>query len=243
MKSWSHFLVLIPALFIIFTPLFNHRGNHILFYVFNNPITLEAIIQGVINGLSLLAIITVFITFNLVITPDKFLFLFSKWFPQWALLIILSIRFVPLLRRRMGEIISIQRTRGYSVSEGKLKQKLQNGILLLQTLLTWSLEDGIQTADSMAARGYGLQKRSKYMPYKMTKIDYGYSVIFLILFGIGIFGWWLGDGVLSLLPYLEPIILYGREWLFFAFYIIMIGFPIIIELKETLQWQYWLQKR
>src|SRR5690606_25388652 len=104
LKSWGKFLIILPIVFMILAPLFNRRGNHILFYISQNPVTLESIIQGLMNGLTIIAIMLVFLTFNVVITADKFLFLFSIWFPQWALLAMLSLRFVPLFQRRLHEI-------------------------------------------------------------------------------------------------------------------------------------------
>lgn len=234
LKSWGKFLIILPIVFMIVAPLFNRRGNHILFYISQNPVTLESIIQGLMNGLTIIAIMLVFLTFNVVITADKFLFLFSKWFPQWALLAMLSLRFVPLFQRRLHEIMTVQKARGYSITEGPIKQRVRNSLLLLQILLTWSLEDGIETADSMAARGYGVQERTKYTPYKLTVTDLILIVLLLILTAIVIFGWWLGDGVLTLLPILEPVLLYGREWLFFTFYICLIGFPLFVEGKEVM---------
>ena len=242
LKIWSTMLILFPIIFMFITPLFNRRGNQILFYFADNPVTLEAVIQGLMNGLTIIAIMLLFITFNQVITANKFLFLFSKWFPQWALLAMLSLRFVPLFQRRMNEIIAVQKSRGYSLTEGPLRQRVKNGLFLLQILLTWSLEDGIQTADSMAARGYGVQKRSQYTPYKITITDMALILILIIFTCIGLFGWWLGDGVLSLHPVFEPVILYGREWLFFFLYISLIGFPLVIEGKEVVQWHNWKQK-
>lgn len=232
-------MIVLSLLFLILTPLTNHRGNHVLFYLFNSAITLEALIQGLLNALTLIAILTLTITFNYCMTADKFLFLFSKWMPKWSLLAMLSVRFVPLLNRRLVEIITVQKGKGLSVTSGPLKQRVKHGLLLVQVLLTWSLEDGIQTADSMSARAYGLQKRTKYTPYKLHMND-GFMIFILAgLTGTGIFGWWLGDGVLTLMPLLEPTIIYGREWIFFTIYVLIIGFPLIVEGKEAIQWQYW----
>ncbi|WP_062351267.1 energy-coupling factor transporter transmembrane component T [Bacillus kwashiorkori] len=241
LKKWLPMIIFITSLFFILTPLINHRGNYILFYL-KNPITLEAIIQGVILSLTLFSIMVLFVAFNMIITADKFLFLFSKWFPKWALLIMLSMRFVPLLKRRLQEIIAVQKSRGLFLRDIPVKRRLKNGLLFLQILLTWSLEDGIQTADSMSARGYGIQKRSKYTPYQFYFTDL-FTIIILTLFVIiAVFGWWLGDGVLSILPILEPILLEGREWFYFAIFLLLISFPLISEGGETLLWRYWKRK-
>jgi energy-coupling factor transport system permease protein len=242
LKKWRTMIIVMGVLSLILTPFFNQRGNYILFYLFEKQVVLEAVWQGVMIALTLVCILTLFLTFNMVITPDKFVFLFSKILPQWALLIMLSMRFVPLLRKRLIEIGDVQRVKGLSVTSGSLKKRAENGMLLLQTLLTWSLEESIQTADSMTARGYGLEKRSKYQPFYMKKRDW-VALVFLVLAGsLVLFGWWLGDGVLTLLPILETVWLQGREWLYFFLFLIFIGFPVWTEGKEMVKWKYLRRK-
>lgn len=239
LKNWFKMLVFISAFFLIINPLFNHRGTHILFYLHYNPIMLEAVIIGLISAISIFTIMVLFTSYNLVITADKFLFLFSRWLPQWALLTMLSMRFVPLLKRRLQEIETVQKAKGLTVTEGKIKERAKNGILLVQILLTWSLEEAIQTADSMAARGYGIMKRSKYTPYKMIMRDWLTIIYLVILIAIGIVGWWLGDGVLSVYPVLETMYIQGREWFYLLIFMLYMGSPLIIEGREVLLWHSW----
>lgn len=242
LKKWWKMLTILSLFFLIINPLINHRGTHILFYLGQNPIVLESIIQGIILALSLFCLMILFTSYNLVVTADKFLYLFSKWLPQWALLTMISMRFVPLLRRRLAEIETVQRSKGHSIKYGTLKQRSKNGIQLVQILLTWSLEEALQTADSMAARGYGLRKRSRYNPFQMKRKDWMALLYMLVVGSISIFGCWLGDGVLSISPVLEPIYLEGREWFYLLIFILFIGFPLGMEEREALRWHYWKRK-
>jgi len=238
LKKWRAMVLVMAVLTLVLTPFFNQRGNHLLFYLFEKQVYLEAVLQGVMISLTLVCILTLFLTFNLVITPDKFVFLFSKILPQWALLIMLSLRFVPLLRKRLIEIGDVQSVKGFPLKTGTVKSRAQNGMLFLQTLLTWSLEESIQTADSMTARGYGLGKRSKYQPFYMKNRDW-LAFAFLVVSGsLVLFGWWLGDGVLTLLPILEPVWLSGREWVYGFLFFTMMGFPIWTEGKEMVKWKF-----
>lgn len=243
LRSWLIMLLILSCFFLIVNPFVNHRGTHILFYFYNNPIMLEAIYGGMISALSIFTIMVLFTSYNLVITADKFLYLFSRWLPQWALLVMLSMRFVPLLRRRLREIETVQKGKGLSVIEGKVKDRVKNGINFVQILLTWSLEEAIQTADSMAARGYGLKKRSKYTPYKWQMKDWLAIFLMIIIGAIGIVGWWLGDGVLSIYPILETMAIQGREWFYLMIYTFFIGAPVMIEGREGLRWHFWKQGR
>ncbi|WAA12252.1 energy-coupling factor transporter transmembrane component T [Fervidibacillus halotolerans] len=238
LRRWGKFVITLIFLFIIITPLINHRGSIILFYVLDKPITFEAILQGVINALTLFSVVALFFTFSFVINGEKLLFLFSKYFPNWALLTMLSVRFVPLFKRRLEEIRRVQQTKG-DAHERSIKRRLKHGLLLIQILLTWSLEDGIQTADSMAARGYGLRKRSRYIRYKIEKKDMVLIILMSYFTGISIWGWFLGDNILTIFPILEPYFLQGREWFFFTNFIFLIGLPLLIEGKDAFKWLCW----
>ncbi|MFA1820315.1 energy-coupling factor transporter transmembrane component T [Virgibacillus oceani] len=242
LKKWGWMIGIMFTLIILLTPLFNRRGNHILFYFFDNQIMLEAVIQGIMIALTLAGILAVFVTFNIVFTADKFLFLFSKVLPQWALLTMLSMRFVPLFIRKIKDMQHIQQVKGLSINQGTIRQRAKNGMQLLQMLLTGSLEDSIQAADSMSARGYGLQKRSNYQAYAMQSRDWAVFGYLLVVFIFLFFGWVHGDGVLQLLPVLEPVILTGREIFYFIIWLFFIGFPILAEGKEVLHWKYYQQR-
>lgn len=242
LKSWFGILIFLSVFFLILNPIVNRRGTHILFYIHNNPILLEAVIQGIIFALSIFTLLVLFSTFHLVVTAEKFLFLFSRVLPQWALLTMLSMRFVPLLRRRLREIETVQKGKGLSVTEGKVRERAKNGILLVQILLTWSLEEAIQTADSMAARGYGVKKRSRYTPYKMRHSDWLSLFVLSTIMCTAIVGWWLGDGVLSIYPVLESPIIKGREWFYLTVFMLYLSAPQLIEGKEALQWHYWKRR-
>ncbi|WP_307337697.1 energy-coupling factor transporter transmembrane component T [Metabacillus malikii] len=241
-RSWFVMLILLVVMFLIINPLVDRRGTHILFYLRHNPIMLEGFIHGLILALSIFTLMVLFSSYNEIVTADRFLFLFSKWLPQWALLTMLAMRFVPLLKARLKEIETVQQGKGLSVKEGKLKERMRHGLLLVQILLTWSLEDAIQTADSMAARGYGLNKRSKYTPYYMTASDWLAVFIIVVIFAIGVFGWWLGDGVLTIYPVLETMIIQGREWFYLVIFNVYLGLPLIAAGREAMKWRTWKQK-
>lgn len=242
LKKWYWAMGIMSLFILILTPLFNRRGNHILFYLFDNPVMLEAIIQGVMIALTISGVLALFVTFNIVMTPNKLLFLFSKLIPQWALLIMLSMRFVPVLQRKIKDIEDIQFVKGLSLKQGSIRRRAKNGMQLLQMLLTGSLEDSIQVADSMTARGYGLQKRSNYQAYKMKNRDW-LALFYLVLLSTALFyGWTINIGFLQLLPELESIWLSGSQNFFLVLWMLLIGFPILVEGKEVLKWKYYQRK-
>jgi energy-coupling factor transport system permease protein len=81
----------------------------------------------------------------------------------------MSLRLIPRMKRRVIAIASAQKTIGNDVFAGGLKVRLKNGIKILSALTTWSLENSIETADSMNARGYGRRAGAFIPPIHMKK--------------------------------------------------------------------------
>lgn len=242
LRKWKTLLITMSLFTFILTPLFNQRGNHILFYFFGKQIMLESIIQGGMIALTLTGILALFVTFNMIVTSDKFLFVFSKLSQQWTLLIMLAMRFVPLLRRKINDMQDMQSVKGLSIKEGSIRQRAKNGMQLLQMLLSGSLEDSIQAADSMTARGYGIEKRSHYQVFQMQRRDYIALLFLLISGGILLYGFQIKIGILELLPQLESVWQGGFQNILMVMWVLFIGFPILMEGKEVIKWKFYQRK-
>ena len=238
LKKWLPMLSIMSAVIILVNPFMNSRGTHIFFYFRGKQVTLEATLYGVVLSMSLVLILLMFISFNLILNGNKFLFVFARFLPRTAFLTMLAIRFVPLLKRRLDEIADVQRVKGISLNTGTIRQRAKSGMVLLQILLTWSLEEAIETSDSMKARGYGLGKRSPYIPYRMSKQDIGWLVTLSILLLICLVGGLLGYGKVIIYPQLGTLQLYPIDWLVFVGMFVIMAFPLLIEGREFLKWNY-----
>ncbi|WP_164985121.1 energy-coupling factor transporter transmembrane component T [Ammoniphilus sp. CFH 90114] len=237
LRSYFVMYLVLALSILVLNPLFTRRGREILFYLWDQPVTLEAITSGWNMALSMLCILFGFVSFNLTITSGKFLYIYARFLPKSALVLMLAVRFVPLLKRRLYEISTVQRTKGVDVSTGRYWKRAKDGMLLLQTLLTWCLEEALQTADSMQSRGYGLvRQRTSYQRYLMRKEDYLLILQLSVLFILCAVGWSLGYGKLQIYPVLESIAFSSTEWWFFLAWIIYIVTPILIEGRDEWRW-------
>lgn len=232
--SW--FLILA---IIIINPLLNHRGSHFLFYIGNNPITLEAVVYGIIMALSFSCLLITFISYNSVITSHKFLYLFSRISPQLALLTMITMRFVPLFIRRLTTISAIQKTRGIQMTSGKIKKRAHSGMRLVQILLVCSLEEALQTADSMEARGYGVKKRTTYLSYQLERRDIISLIGGLLILLICIYSKLQGFGNLQIYPELGRMGLdLIQNQIVLILTVLFVGYPLILEGRELLWWSW-----
>jgi len=235
-KSWPFYLISgIVILFI--NPLINHRGENVIFYIYDWPITLEAVVYGLTMMLSLLVILLAFVCYQQVVDNHKFLYLFSSFLPKTAFLVMMSMRFVPLLLMRMKQISVVQKTRGLDMTDGTVRKRVRDGMQILQILITWSFEGALQTADSMKARGYGVTKRSSYSDYRMCSGDWLLLAAIIVLAAVTAVGCYFGYGKMTIYPSLGTIRTDVTSMAFYLVFCILLFIPIFIEEREILIWR------
>ncbi|UOF92595.1 energy-coupling factor transporter transmembrane protein EcfT [Fodinisporobacter ferrooxydans] len=240
LRSFLPYYILTGIAVTLANPLFSHRGRYILFYFMNQPITFESVLYGVTMMLSLLNILVCFVAYNQVVSSGKFLFLFSRAFQKVGLLIMLSVRFVPLVKRRMSQIMMVQKTRGVNPWQGAMRKRIADATRILEILITWSLEEALQTAASMKARGYGIRLiRSSYHPYRFHLIDFFWIGTLVCLISICIAEWFRGYGVLPIYPVFHWAKFDDTQWFLYACFCLYTIFPVLLEGKERIRWQSW----
>ena len=238
LKSYKKFYIFMGIIIVLINPIISSRGETVLFYVFDKVITLESFVYGICTMLSLISIMVLFLSYNIIITDDKFMYLFSDILPKTSFLIMMSMGFVPLLKRRAEEINIVQRLKGGEGNNNTFKKKIIERMKILNILVTWSLEESIIRARSMRARGYGVTKdRSYYFNYKMDKLDI--LVLIFIIFSVFIllFSWNMEIINYEIYPKVSPIILNFKTLLFLILYLLYLGIPIIIEGMDKRKWQ------
>ncbi|MDR0425015.1 MAG: energy-coupling factor transporter transmembrane protein EcfT [Clostridiales Family XIII bacterium] len=163
----------------LINPAFNHQGATILAYLRSgNPLTLESILYGIAAAAMLITAISWFSCFNAVMTSDKFIYLFGRAIPGLSLILSMSLRFVPRFKAQIAAISGAQRCIGRDASDGGLLQRARHGIRIVSIMVTWALENAIETADSMKGRGYGLPGRTAFSIFALTRRDL-YALAFI----------------------------------------------------------------
>ncbi len=235
-RKWSMPMLAGVILIVVMNPILSHKGRTVLYYLGDIPITLESVIYGVTLAISMLNILTFFVTYRLVMTEQKFLFLFTRVSPKAALVAMMAMGLVPRLRRRMQELMLVQRTRGITVTEGSLAHRARSGARLVGTLLSWTLEDALQTADSMQARGYGTGSRSSYLGFRFRKRD-GMTIAGLAACAALLLGaWGSGHGIMSIYPRLGTFALSMGDGLALSAYVVYLLLPLGWEWRDRSAW-------
>jgi len=230
---------MLPMLIItaLINPLFNHQGGTILAYLpTGNPLTLESVLSGINAALMLIAVISWFSCFNKIMTSDKFVYLFGRVIPALSLILSMSLRLVPRFQTQIKIISNAQKCVGQNVSNGSLLQKMKHGIKILSIMVTWALENAIETADSMKSRGYGLPGRTTFSIFKFQKRDF-YALIYIFACGIYIFTGALSGGLyFRYFPTVEGILTEPYTFTLFFVYLALCIMPLIINIQEDVKW-------
>ena len=168
----ARWLVPMALLAALVNPAFVHQGVTILTYLpSGNPLTLESILYGLAAGTMLCAVVLWFMCFNRVITSDKFVYLFGRVIPALSLVLSMTLRFVPLFRRQLETVRQAQFCIGRDASTGSAWQRARKAVTIFSIMVTWALENAIETADSMKSRGYGLKGRTAFSIYRLDSRD------------------------------------------------------------------------
>ena len=237
LKSYSKFYLFMAIIIVIMNPIISSRGETVLFYIFDKVITLESFLYGICTMLSLISIMILFLSYNMIITDDKFMYLFSGILPKTSFLVMMTMRFVPLFKRRAEEIAIVQKLKGGETHKNSFKDKLKEGMQTLNILVTWSLEEAIQTARSMRARGYGAtQDRTFYFNYRMDTLDIIVLITIIVLIFILLFSWNTNLFHYQIYPKVQSIKFDFKTTLFFILYSLYMSIPIIIEGMDKRKW-------
>ena len=216
-------------------PLVNHRGVTMLFLLFDQWITLEAIVYGVVTACSLAAIILWFGCYQEVMTSDKFLYLFGKIAPATALLITSALRFIPQMQQNAAQIKESRAM--LQDNSPRLFQKLAHAIQNLSALLGMSMENAVQTADSMKARGFGARRRTTFHLFRFDARDARTLALILTLCGICVVARCYGHGYMEYYPRITALTMGASSMTMFILFAALMLLPSILEAKEAVVWR------
>lgn len=243
-KTFFKDLTFYVPMFLLITlinPLFSHNGITPLFFMNGNPVTVEAILYGADIALMLMAVIYWCKCYSLIMTTDKFLYLFGKVIPKLSLVLSMALRFIPLFKEKLQEIRNIQSSIGLYDKKGFVN-KVTSELKVFSALITWSLENSVETASSMKARGYGLKGRTHFSMYVFRKRDFGFLAVILISFIIVVIGMTTGVTEFYFYPEISEFECGISQIVVYVGFALLSFIPFISEVWEVIVWKYSVSK-
>lgn len=232
------FLLPLIILTAVINPVFNHRGATIIEYLpWGNPLTLESVIYGLTAAVLLSSAALWFSCFHKVMTSDKFVYLFGRVIPSLSLVLSMALRFVPRFNAQLKLVRKAQKAIGRDMSDGTILLRIKNGVKILSLMITWSLENAIDTSDSMKSRGYGLKGRTSFSIFKFTKKDACVLIAMLAEAAVIIVLLFLGFAKFRYFPTIKGSMFGAGTIVFYAVYSLFLLIPLIINIGEGVKWK------
>lgn len=230
------FLVLAAANFLL-----THNGKTVLFVLNNNPVTLEALLYGINSAAMIASLLYWFSSFSSIMTSDKIMYATSALSPKLALVISMTLRYIPLLKRQAEKISNAQKAAGL-YSEDNIIDEIRGRSEVFSILVTWALENGITTADSMDARGYGSCRRTCFKQYRFHREDVILVTVSVILSAFTVISALAGNADFEFYPEIKYTIPDSLAAAGNAAFFVLTVIPVFIEMKVRIKWKYLLSE-
>ncbi|WP_206460087.1 energy-coupling factor transporter transmembrane component T [Anaerovorax sp. IOR16] len=240
---FASFAFYIPMFFLISVtnPLFSHNGVTPLFFLNDQPVTLEAMLYGAAIGGMIVSVMYWCRCYNLIMTSDKFIYLFGKVIPKLSLVISMAIRFVPLFIKQIKHISTVQKTMGIYATKS-IVDRVLSGFRIFSAMITWSLENAVDTAASMRARGYGLSGRTNFSLFRFTLRDGIMLSVILALLITALIGNNMGVLDYSFYPRMSRIQISPLAIITYITLLTLLFIPFVVEVEENRKWNYYISK-
>lgn len=235
------FYIPMLAMVSLINPMFSHNGATPLFFLNGNPVTLEAVICGVFIGVSVVAVLYLCKCLSEIMTGDKILYLLGNITPKLALMLSMTMRFIPLFKERYRKASDAQKTLGIYSSDSRT-DRIKCAFSVFSAVVSQSIERSVETSSSMKSRGYGIGKRSCYSLFRFTPYDGALIAIvslctaliaLLSLAGVLDFGFY---------PRMTSISPNALRVLAYAIYALLAFIPSLLEIKENFKWKYLISR-
>ncbi len=223
------------AVMSLVNPLVSHNGATVLFVMNNNPVTLEALVYGICAALTVVAVLYWFRSFSQLMTSDKLLYLFGMMSPKLALTLSMALRYVPLFGTQIKKVNAAQKVLGL-YKDDNIVDSFKGGIRIFSVMISWALENGIITADSMTARGYGSGRRSRFSLFRFKAEDVGLICTTALLAIVTLLG--ISGVSFEFYPCISVPEINLRTAFGYISYGLLNLLPVIIGVKEELKWKY-----
>lgn len=233
LQSFRYFIP-IHLLIVLANALFSGNGLTVLFYLGNRPVTLESIIYGFAAGIMLLTILLWFRAYQEVASSDQLMSVGGKRFPVTSLLLGMILRYVPDTIEH-GQ--KIKMSQNALLGEEKLprKERLSFYTRMSSVLMSWSMENALDTSIAMRSKGYPSANRNTYKRDRFSSYDAAGIAFLSLMIIVQTVGFVTGTHSFHYYPLLStavdgpPI-----QWriITLVFYALYLLFPFYLEIMD-----------
>ncbi len=221
MLRWQLPLLVLIA---VFNPLFVSAGSTELFRIGTQAIYLESFVYGLCMGGMLVSVLLWMANAARLIAPDHMVMLLGNRLPALALVLSMVMRLVPQLMERGREISLVQDVCVLSTTTG-LSARVKRVARNVTVLMGWAMEDSLEKASSMKARGWTAEgRRTMYRPVRFARGDVLAIALIAALF--------VGNAVLAYMACSQyvfyPAMTSLTVWLGYVPYLGLVLLPLLV---------------
>lgn len=224
-------LVVLAAAYTAWYAYYHHFGvTNLRANFIGNQITLEAVVYGFVRGMTAATVVVWLSCIFRLITADKVVYLFGRISPKLSLFLSILLRSIPRIGVRAGKIERSREGIGRGIGQGNIFQRFRNLCALISILITWTLENFVESAVSMKSRGYSLRGRTAFSIYRFDNRDRGLVIAFF----------WCLTGILMAFLfdqtriYYDPMIVMnkitGLSYVFYGVYAVFLLLPMGLQI-------------
>ncbi|HZK28647.1 MAG TPA: energy-coupling factor transporter transmembrane component T [Clostridia bacterium] len=218
-KAVRSLVYLLPMVVLIalFNSLFNNRGITVIATIGSMTFSLESALYGLVSGVMLSAVMLWFQSYNDMMESGRFLAILGKRLPVISMMVSMIFRFIPDTLAHGREIDMSRRA---LMGSPKPRVRLTFAVSLMSSLMAWSMENAIVTADAMKAKAYDSGKRRPYARVRWTAGDIAPVLLIILTVVTVILGWVCGGTAFAYYPLLD---FHERVWAGGGFFIWISG--------------------
>ena len=226
-------LITLPlvAAFALYYGTYTHFGVTVLYRdLIGNSVTAEAILFGMVLGLTVAGVCIWFSCVYSVFTTDKVVYLFGTVSPRLSLFLAILLRMVPRIKGEARRINTAQKGIGRGANQGSLFQRLGNCFRILSMLITWTIEALTNASVSMQSRGSHLRGRKAFSIYRFDNRDRAYVLGMFCCLTLTLMAVILGQTDTQYDPYLLFPKISALSYFLLAGYALLCLMPLLLEL-------------
>ena len=196
----------IVALAALFNPLFANVGSTELASLGRFVIHLESVAYGATMGLMLAAMLLWFANLSAAISFEEMLSLTGRRFATVSMTAAMAMRLIPNLTGR-AKLIAATADATTAAAPCSVAERTQRRLRQVTVLMGWSMEDSLETADAMRARGWSAdRRRTTFRRYSPGRLDVVVGATLAVLAVVATLSAWRLGASYRFYPTLDPLI-------------------------------------
>lgn len=220
----------LPLLLLIclINPVFSAMGSTLVAKVGPFLVYAESLAYGAVMGALLVSVLMWIEALGMVIGQDELLVMTGGALPSVTLAFSMTAQLVPQLMRRARMVLASLRAVPRAHGERAARTRVMGA------LATWALEDSLERADSMRARGWGAtRRRSHYRMRAFRERDAVALVLVVTLVATAALGVRAALSTWHFYPRMEG---YAPMWAYLSLALLSL-MPSVVVLAERLLWR------